>query len=118
MGDPLRGGLTRRSEPDRTESGHRLYSPDDQARLGFVMWGRELGFSVSEIRVLLSLMKSSEFTCGEVLDRASNHLASIKAKIRDLRKLETSLTRLVRDCEGGEAKDCPVIDALAGDRPA
>lgn len=105
-------------EPDRTDSGHRLYSPEDQAQLGFVMRGRELGFSVAEIRALLSLMNSSEFTCGEVLDMASSHLASIKAKIRDLRKLEKSLTRLVRNCEGGEAKDCPVIDALAGDRPA
>ncbi|MBA4801351.1 MerR family DNA-binding protein [Euryhalocaulis caribicus] len=82
------------------------------------MRGRDLGLSVAEIRALLSLMNSSEFTCGEVLDMASSHLASIKTKICDLRKLKTSLTRLVRDCEGGEAKDCPVIDALAGVRSA
>ena len=36
-------GLLNQSE--RTTSGHRVYSPEDQARLGFILRGRELGFS-------------------------------------------------------------------------
>jgi MerR family mercuric resistance operon transcriptional regulator len=39
--------------PGRTESRHRVYSPSDQARLGFILRARELGFSVDEVRSLL-----------------------------------------------------------------
>jgi len=37
-------------EPLRTEGGHRLYSENDYKRLVFVRRGRELGFSLDEIR--------------------------------------------------------------------
>ena len=36
--------------PERTASGHRLYPPGDQARLGFILRGRDLGFSIEELK--------------------------------------------------------------------
>ncbi len=49
-------------EPARTESGHRLYSTDDQRRLRFILQSRELGFSVDEIRSLLSMVDGGDYT--------------------------------------------------------
>ena len=88
--------------PDRTESGHRLYAPDDQACLRFILRGRELGFSIDELRSLLSLVDSGDYSCGDVLDLTKQHLASVREKIAEV----------VGECEGGQAPDCPIIETL------
>lgn len=98
--------------PERTESGHRLYSRDDQARLGFILRGRELGFSIEELRSLLSLVDSSGYTCGEVQAMTLRHLEDVRRKIADLRRLEATLRDVSARCQGGDVPDCPVIDAL------
>lgn len=54
--------------PERTVSGHRLYSPGDQARLGFILRGRYPGFSIGELKSLLSLVDSHDYSCGKVLE--------------------------------------------------
>ena len=103
--------------PERTPSGHRLYSKDDQARLGFIVRGRDLGFSIEEIKSLLSLVDAGNYTCGEVLEITGDHLASVRRKIVDLKKLEHSLARVSAQCEGGDVPECPIIDALFESRP-
>lgn len=100
------------SAPGRTEGGHRVYSPSDQSRLGFILRARELGFSVEELRSLLSLADSHDYTCGDVLVLAERHLDDIRNKIRDLSRLERTLTDMAARCEGGDVSDCPVMDAL------
>lgn len=101
--------------PDRTQGGHRLYSVTDQARLGFILRARELGFSVEELRSLLSLANSHAYTCGEVLTLTERHLDDIRAKIRDLSRLERTLADMSACCEGGDVPQCPVMDALLED---
>lgn len=98
--------------PDRTEGGHRVYSPRDQARLGFILRARELGFSVEELRSLLSLADSHNYTCGEVLTLTDQHLEDVRRKITDLRRLEQTLADVSANCEGGNAPSCPVMNAL------
>ena len=101
--------------PDRTQGGHRIYSVTDQARLGFILRARELGFSIEELRSLLSLADSHVYTCGEVLTLTEQHLDDIRAKIRDLSRLERTLAQMSAGCEGGDALHCPVMDALLED---
>jgi MerR family mercuric resistance operon transcriptional regulator len=98
--------------PPRTAGGHRLYGSDHAKRLGFIRRGRELGFSLDEIRALLRLADGGEYNCGEVKEITIHHLQSVKEKIRDLRKLERTLTAISHECEGGIAPDCPIIEAL------
>lgn len=101
--------------PGRTESGHRVYSPGDQARLGFILRGRELGFSVEELRSLLSLADSHDYTCGDVLALTRRHLEDVRIKIRDLSRLERTLADVSARCDGGDVPRCPVMDALLED---
>jgi len=101
--------------PTRTAGGHRLYQIDDQRRLRFILRGRELGFSIGELRGLLSLVDSNVYTCGEILDLTIDHLGSVRRKIADLRRLERTLARISNECSGGAVPECPVIEALWAD---
>jgi len=101
--------------PERTAGGHRLYRIDDQRRLRFILRSRELGFSIEELRSLLSLADSKAYTCGEIHDLTIDHLKSIKQKITDLKRLERTLVQISNECRGGSIPECPVIDALWAD---
>lgn len=103
--------------PERTAAGHRLYALDDQARLGFILRGRDLGFSIDELKSLLSLVDSHGYSCGEVLGLTRGHLASVRQKIADLKQLERTLAAVSAQCEGGDVPECPIVDALFGKDP-
>lgn len=101
--------------PARSEGGHRLYKIEDQRRLRFILRGRELGFSIDELRGLISLVDSNNYTCGEILGLTIDHLGNVRQKISDLKRLERTLARISKECSGGAVPDCPVIDALCAD---
>ena len=98
--------------PVRSEGGHRLYQADDQRRLRFLLRGRELGFSINELRSLLSLVDSEVYTCGEIQALTVDHLGGVRRKIKDLKRLERTLARISEECSGGAVPKCPVVDAL------
>lgn len=99
-------------EPPRSAGGHRVYSHDHSRRLSFVRRGRELGFTLDEIRNLLGLVDGG-YTCGQVKNAAVTHLKEIRNKIADLRRMERTLTKTVADCEGGAAPECPIVEVLS-----
>ncbi len=99
-------------EPPRTESGRRLYSGADLRVLAFIRRSRELGFSLEDIRTLLRLGGPEKASCREVREIAAHHLAGIRAKLGDLKKLERLLAKTVARCSGKTAPDCPVLDIL------
>ena len=98
--------------PPRTEGGHRVYGAKETRLLVFIRRGRELGFTLDEIRALLDLGKPGKASCGEVREIASHHLTHIRSKIDDLAKLEKLLTNTIARCSGGKVPDCPVLDIL------
>lgn len=103
-------GLLR--EPMRNHSGHRLYSPEDEKRLRFLLRCRELGFSISELREMLELVDSDAYTCGEVLSISNRHIEGIKHKIADLNRLKRTLETMSLECSGDAVPDCPLVEAL------
>ena len=104
--------------PARSQGGHRLYQIDDQRRLRFILRGRELGFSIEELRSLLSLVDSDSYTCGEIHNLTVGHLGGVRQKIIDLKRLERTLAKISEECSGGAVPQCPVIDALWADESA
>lgn len=99
-------------EPLRTEGGHRVYDREHLKRLGFIRRSRELGFSLDEVRALLGLVDGGDYTCAEVRDMTLQHLAEVRRKIADLRRLERSLRDVAAQCSGDTVPKCPVIDVL------
>jgi MerR family mercuric resistance operon transcriptional regulator len=99
-------------DPPRTDGGHRLYSFELAGRLGFIRRSRELGFSMHEIRELLSLVDRQQVSCEKVKSIAEDHLRDIRAKIADLRKMQRTLRDLAGRCSGQDVPDCPIIEVL------
>lgn len=100
-------------EPPRTSKNYRAYDDSHVGRLRFVMRSRELGFSLSEVNELLALVDGGAQTCGEVRVLANAHLATVRAKIADLGRIERVLSATVAQCSGDDVPECPVIDALS-----
>lgn len=100
-------------EPPRTVSGYRVYDDSHVSRLRFILRARELGFSLDEIRGLLGLVDGGTQTCAEVKERTDRHLADVRAKIADLKRIEKVLAATAAQCSGEEVPDCPVLEALA-----
>jgi len=99
-------------DPPRTASGYRLYDSGHVSRLRFILRARELGFAIEEIRGLLALVDGGTQTCAEIKERTEQHLADVRAKIADLRRIERVLAVTAAKCTGDEVPDCPVLDAL------
>lgn len=98
----------------RTASGRRTYGIPDVRRLAFIRHGRALGFSVEEIRSLLALSDEPERDCAEAAAIARRHLRDIETRIARLETLRDALSEVAVSCEGGRARDCRVIEAIAG----
>ncbi|MAX74635.1 MAG: MerR family transcriptional regulator [Nioella sp.] len=99
-------------EPPRSSKNYRVYDDTHVTRLRFVMRARELGFTLDEVRDLLAMVDGGQQTCGEVQALATAHLATVRAKIADLRRIEHVLSSTVAQCTGDDVPECPVIDAL------
>lgn len=104
----------------RTESGYRVYEPETVRRLLFIRRAKETGFSLGEIRELLGLRTEPGSPCGSVLTLAREKLDLVRAKIRDLRRMEAALEGLVADCLSPDhGESCPLLERLEReeDRP-
>ena len=101
--------------PARTEAGRRIYGANDKRVLAFIRRSRELGFTLDEIRALLALGAPRDAPCDEVQEIAEAHLASVRAKLADLARLEAILADAIAQCTGDTAPVCPVLNIL--DRP-
>jgi MerR family mercuric resistance operon transcriptional regulator len=100
--------------PARSAGGYRMYAPDHLKRLRFVRRGRQLGFSLDELRGLLNLVDGHAYTCAEVHALTLQHLTEVRRKIADLRRLERVMASMAAQCTEDRVPECPVIDALFG----
>jgi MerR family mercuric resistance operon transcriptional regulator len=106
-----RRGLVAR--PRRSAANYRLYPRQTVRQLRFVKRAQELGFSLQEIKSLLSLRAGSKVRCGAVRERAVAKIDDIDRKIRSLAAMRKALAKLVAECAGrGPVSDCPILDAL------
>ena len=85
--------------PPRPDSGFRQYTPDAMSRITFIRRAKQLGFSLREIKELLSLRTQAGANCGSVKRCAEAKAAEIDAKIADLRRMRKTLTELAGACE-------------------
>lgn len=98
--------------PERTGSGYRVYREVEVDRLRFINRGRELGFSLEEIRSLLLLEHDMGLSCDQVDNVAKLHLASILSRISELTQMADKLKRMIDKCSGGERDTCTILQAL------
>jgi MerR family mercuric resistance operon transcriptional regulator len=99
--------------PARSASGYREYLPEEVDRLRFITRGRELGFSLDEIRSLLTLADDPTLACRDVDQLARHHLADVQQRLRELRRIARELERTIAICAGGKRGQCTILGALS-----
>lgn len=105
--------------PERRPSGYRQFDEGIVARLRFIRRAKELGFTLNEIKELLSLKLDPSTTCADVKKRAEAKITDIEAKIDSLVLMKRALVKLTKACSGhGTTSDCPILDALDGQEEA
>lgn len=97
-------------QPEKPSGGYRRYPVATLHRIRFIKRAQELGFTLEEISHLLMLDNTP---CQEVQDMASHKLVSVRARLADLRRLETVLNDLLNQCAANpDQTHCPIIDSL------
>jgi Cu(I)-responsive transcriptional regulator len=98
----------------RTEGNYRTYDAADIDRLEFIKRSRSLGFSLEEIRRLLSLWDDGARSSADVKALVLHHIAELDSRIAALKAMRHTLKYLADACDGDDRPDCPIIDDLAG----
>jgi MerR family copper efflux transcriptional regulator len=106
-----RRGLLER--PPRSASNYRLYPEDAVRRVRFIKRAQALGFSLKDIKELLSLRAAPEAECGDIRRHAEAKIKDIDEKIHSLMAMKGALSTLVAECSGdGPLTECPILESL------
>jgi Hg(II)-responsive transcriptional regulator len=100
-------------KPRRSASNYRVYASDAIQRVRFIKRAQELGFTLKDIKELLSLRAAPGTRCRDVRRQAQAKLQDIEEKISTLHGMRRALTKLIGECSGtGPVTACPILDAL------
>lgn len=97
----------------RTDAGYRIYGENDLHTLRFIKRARKLGFSLEQIRELLSLWQDSKRASADVKAIAQAHVVELQKRINELTEMRDTLSHLADACAGDHRPDCPIISGLA-----
>ncbi len=98
------------------DSGYREFDKSSVETIRFVVRAKDLGFSLKEIRNLLTLKNDPDKKCAEVKALAEKKLVDVTAKIKNLQAIKKDLIGLLNECTDTAASvtKCPIVDSLDG----
>lgn len=102
----------------RTDAGYRTYTESDLHTLRFAKRARKLGFSLEQIRELLSLWQNPERASSEVKTIAQAHLDGLQKRIDELTEMRDTLSNLIDCCSGDQRPECPILGGLTVEEKA
>lgn len=113
----IRSGLI---APVQTQANkYRLFAVDDVNKLKFIRTAKLLGFTLSDIQLILGHAKMGESPCSEVRVLIQQRMQEIEEKIRDMQQLQQRMgTALERwqdmpDQEPDGNNVCHLIEAMS-----
>ena len=101
------------AEPERTESGYRLYTENDVKRLEFIEKAKRLGFSLDDIRDILVLDQQQQRPCVHVLALIDQKLNQVDGVLRELKTFRKELARLRKE-SAEQLERLPADAAICG----
>lgn len=93
----------------RTDTGIRLYSSNDVTRIVFIKEAQKVGFSLEEIRQLLSFRDNPTVSKPSVRSLVAKKYQVIEQRITELQALKKELSSLTALCLESEG-DCPILN--------
>lgn len=97
-------------ETPTRDSGIRRYGLEDVRRLRFIRKAQAAGFTLEQIRELLDLDASDDRTRARRM--ATERVAALDAKIRELKQVRDALKRLASECGSGSPGPCPILTSF------
>lgn len=97
----------------RSAAGYRIYVDSDLHALRFIKRSRSMGFSLEQIRELLSLWQDPGRASVDVKRIAQGHVAQLNARIAELTAMRDSLQTLAACCHGDQRSECAILQSLA-----
>jgi Hg(II)-responsive transcriptional regulator len=100
--------------PPRRASGYRAYPVEVLDRVRFIRTAKGLGFSLKEIRDLLSLRVDPVRSCDGVRAMAKEKIQDIEGRVRTLQRMRRVLRGLVEVCDARRpTSECPILQTLS-----
>lgn len=97
----------------KTGAGYRLYNDDSLKQINFIKQAKAFGFSLKEIKELLSLRINNSKNRKQAREKAQKKLIEVREKIKNLKQLEGTLKDLIGDCKNNKtSKCCPIIERM------
>ena len=100
-------------EPQRSDSGYRMYRQEHLEELNFIRHCRSLDMSLAEIKILLNFRHHPEMACNEIDLMLERHMAVVKERIVQMQQLEQQLKALRRCCSKQRTvAECGILQSL------
>lgn len=104
--------------PDRGSNNYRVYSEDTLNRLQFIKKAKSLGFTLIEIKKVLSISDSGNDPCEHIGELLKLRIVDLEIKLKELKELRTKLKKLEREWSGMQIPEqcntgeliCPKIE--------
>lgn len=98
----------------KSRSGYRLYDENAASRLRFIQHAQHCGFTLVEIRELLTLREQDSASCSDVRRVVVEKKLQLEAKIKSMKAMSQALDILIADCpdSGWPANECPILAAF------
>ena len=103
------------SHNSRSEGGYREYDEADLRRVEFVRTARNVGFSLEDIALLLSIrVDKDSHSCEQVVKITRRKLNEVNERLAELESMKKTLGILLDSCRGGpeSAIHCSIMEAL------
>lgn len=96
------------------DNGYRLYPQDAARRVHFIRQAQQCGFTLSEIRELLTLPQQASACCSDVRKLAIEKKLAFEAKIKVMKAMSAELDVLINNCvdDTHTLDECPILNAL------
>lgn len=98
---------------DRSAGNYRLYSDESLQKLKFIRTAQAIGFTLDDVKALLSAPDNSAASCRQVQSLIEERLAEVAQRLKDLRHVQQVLKSSLANCRETERADCcHVIETL------
>ena len=96
----------------RTPSGYRVYQPAQLHRLHFIKHARDVGFSLTQTKALLTLQDDEARSNVMVKELTQNHIVALTQKIERLQAMKLTLQTWHDNCLGDGSAQCSILEGL------
>lgn len=100
-------------KPKRAGSGYGAYPPETVRLIRFIKRAQDLGFTLNEVKDLMTLRDAKGPRRAEVRALAEARMQDIDRKLAQLQAMHSALRGLVEGCAcSDDGPTCPIIEAL------